>query len=62
MFVVKVMTGEYTPGKPEYSRPPNKDNGRLYDSCVDIVSNPSIFVIFDLHQVYPEYLIKYDKP
>ena len=31
----------------------------LYDSCVNNVKNPTVFVIFDNDQCYPEYIIKY---
>ena len=39
--------------------PPYKDQARhiLYDSVVDNVPNPQIFVIFHDALVYPEYLI-----
>jgi hypothetical protein len=30
-----------------------------YDSCVDKVPDPQIFVIFDRNQCYPEYLFMY---
>ncbi|KAL0962869.1 hypothetical protein UPYG_G00346560 [Umbra pygmaea] len=63
MFVCRVLAGDYTKGDPSYLRPPSKDGGDtiFYDSCVDSVSNPSIFVIFEKHQVYPEYLIQYSE-
>ena len=32
---------------------------RRYDSCVDNTTYPSIFVVFDRNQCYPEYLIAY---
>uniref|UniRef100_A0A4W5MDW4 Si:ch73-252i11.1 n=1 Tax=Hucho hucho TaxID=62062 RepID=A0A4W5MDW4_9TELE len=61
MFVCRVLAGDYTKGHSHYLRPPSKDGGDtiFYDSCVDDVSNPSIFVVFEKHQVYPEYLIHY---
>ncbi|XP_052760076.1 protein mono-ADP-ribosyltransferase PARP12-like isoform X2 [Mya arenaria] len=63
MFVSKVLVGDYTKGDKSYIRPPHKDpldlSSPLYDSCVDSVTDPKIFVIFELGQVYPEYLIKY---
>ncbi|XP_070976970.1 protein mono-ADP-ribosyltransferase PARP12-like [Oncorhynchus clarkii lewisi] len=61
MFVCRVLVGDYTEGHSRYLRPPSKDGGDtiFYDSCVDDVSNPSIFVVFEKHQVYPEYLIHY---
>ena len=63
MFVAKVLAGSYTEGKSSYQRPPLKNPGNpasdLYDSCVDKVSDPSIFVIFQNDQLYPEYIIEY---
>ena len=64
MFVAKVLAGSYTEGKSSYQRPPSKtDPGNpasdLYDSCVDKMSDPSIFVIFQNDQFYPEYIIEY---
>ena len=63
MFVAKVLAGSYTEGKSSYQRPPSKNPGNpasdLYDSCVDKMSSPSIFVIFQNDQLYPEYIIEY---
>ncbi|WAR14206.1 PAR12-like protein, partial [Mya arenaria] len=63
MFIAKVLVGDYTKGDKSYNRPPQKDpldmSSSLYDSCVNSVTDPQIFVVFELDQVYPEYLIKY---
>ncbi|KAA8590618.1 hypothetical protein FQN60_014552 [Etheostoma spectabile] len=60
MFAALVLVGEYTRGSSSYVRPPAKGKGTtLYDSCVDNESNPSIYVVFEKLQIYPEYLIKY---
>lgn len=61
MFVARVLVGSYTKGAPSYLKPPSKDgrNKTSYDSCVDSVVDPSIFVVFDKPQIYPEYLIQY---
>ncbi|NXF62852.1 PAR12 polymerase, partial [Ciccaba nigrolineata] len=59
MFLARVLVGEFTLGSSSYVRPPLKDNQKFYDSCVNNSSNPSIFVIFERHQIYPEYLIEY---
>ncbi|KAK3583838.1 hypothetical protein CHS0354_022883 [Potamilus streckersoni] len=64
MFMAKVLVGEYTFGHPTYTRPPEKPGStayHLFDSCVDNVDKPSVFVVFDLKQCYPEYLICYKK-
>ncbi|KAM8752126.1 protein mono-ADP-ribosyltransferase PARP12 [Acanthopagrus schlegelii] len=60
MFAALVLVGEYTKGSSAYVRPPAKRDGKtLYDSCVNHESDPSIYVIFDKQQIYPEYLINY---
>ncbi|XP_070560794.1 zinc finger CCCH-type antiviral protein 1-like [Ptychodera flava] len=63
MFLAQVLVGRYTQGHSSYKRPPemNATTGDLYDSCVDKMYNPSIFVIFALDQLYPTYLITYRK-
>ncbi|XP_055009278.1 protein mono-ADP-ribosyltransferase PARP12 isoform X2 [Boleophthalmus pectinirostris] len=62
MFVSRVLVGEFTKGSSEYRRPPSKDGGdvNLFDSCVNNITTPSIFVIFEKHQIYPEYLLQYE--
>ncbi|CAL8385522.1 unnamed protein product [Boreogadus saida] len=63
MFVSRVLVGHHTRGKADYVRPPSKD-GRdtlFYDSCVDNIHSPSIFVVFDQPQIYPEFLLLYRK-
>ncbi|NWI40550.1 PAR12 polymerase, partial [Picathartes gymnocephalus] len=59
MFLARVLVGEFTVGCSHYVRPPMKDSQNFYDSCVNNSSNPSIFVIFEKQQIYPEYLIEY---
>lgn len=61
MFLARVLVGEYTLGHPQYCRPPSKDTSiaNFFDSCVDDLINPKIFVIFDSNQIYPEYLIEF---
>ncbi|XP_030210887.1 protein mono-ADP-ribosyltransferase PARP12 isoform X2 [Gadus morhua] len=61
MFVSRVLVGHHTRGSADYVRPPSKD-GRdtlFYDSCVDSIRSPSIFVVFDRPQIYPEFLLTY---
>ena len=64
MFVAKVLVGFYTTGNSSYRRPPSKNPSDpasdLYDSCVDNQARPTIFVVFDTDQFYPEYIIQYD--
>ncbi|NXF94854.1 PAR12 polymerase, partial [Eubucco bourcierii] len=61
MFVARVLVGDYVRGNTAYVRPPIKPFNSLqfYDSCVDNEFNPSVFVIFEKYQVYPEYIIEY---
>uniref|UniRef100_UPI0037E84CE0 protein mono-ADP-ribosyltransferase PARP12-like n=1 Tax=Semicossyphus pulcher TaxID=241346 RepID=UPI0037E84CE0 len=60
MFVALVLVGEYTSGCSSYARPPPKEDSKiLYDSCVDCESDPSIYVVFEKQQIYPEFLINY---
>ncbi|XP_027756970.1 zinc finger CCCH-type antiviral protein 1-like isoform X2 [Empidonax traillii] len=61
MFVARVLVGDYIKGNAAYVRPPKKsvDGLWFYDSCVDDELNPSVFVIFEKHQIYPEYIIEY---
>ena len=63
MFVAKVLVGSCIEGHANYRTPPPKNpedpGSDLYDSCVNNQSNPSIFVVFDIDQLYPEYIISY---
>ncbi|KAM6303471.1 protein mono-ADP-ribosyltransferase PARP12-like [Podargus strigoides] len=63
MFVANVLVGDFVRGKSEYVRPPSRhgNSNRLYDSCVDDPSDPSIFVIFEKHQIYPAYILEYSE-
>ncbi|XP_028584451.2 protein mono-ADP-ribosyltransferase PARP12-like isoform X3 [Podarcis muralis] len=66
MFVAQVLVGDFVVGNAAYTRPPEKSSGMIncYDSCVNDVADPSIFVIFEKPQIYPAYLICYreDRP
>ncbi|XP_056363612.1 zinc finger CCCH-type antiviral protein 1-like isoform X19 [Oenanthe melanoleuca] len=61
MFVARVLVGDYIKGNADYVRPPKKCADKLwfYDSCVDNELNPSVFVVFEKHQIYPEYIVEY---
>ncbi|XP_069318839.1 zinc finger CCCH-type antiviral protein 1 isoform X2 [Eulemur rufifrons] len=54
MFVARVLVGNFTKGEKMYTGPPLP-----YDSYVDFTFNPSVFVIFEKDQIYPEYVIEY---
>ena len=61
MFLASVIVGQYTVGKPELRRPPSLSEGSLdlYDSCVDKMVDPAIYVVFEREQAYPAYKIVY---
>ena len=62
MFLARVLVGSYTSGNSSLTRPPPKDPTNphvLFDSCCDNKTNPSLFVVFENGQSYPEYLITY---
>ncbi|NXN16271.1 PAR14 polymerase, partial [Indicator maculatus] len=64
MYLARVLTGKYCPGSKGLITPPPKhssDPTDLYDSVVDKVNNPTMFVIFNDIQAYPEYLITFKK-
>ena len=49
MYLARVLVGQYCAGNSDMVMPPPKDPSRpevLYDSVVDQISNPSIFVVF----------------
>ncbi|XP_048372109.1 zinc finger CCCH-type antiviral protein 1-like isoform X2 [Sphaerodactylus townsendi] len=63
LFVARVLVGDFVVGHSTYNRPPSKssDGTNCYDSCVDRMMDPSIYVIFEKHQIYPAYVISYSE-
>ena len=59
VFQVRVVVGDYCQGKENIKTTPEKPNGDYYDSVVDSMTDPQMFVVFDDCSVYPEYLIKF---
>ncbi|XP_072303832.1 protein mono-ADP-ribosyltransferase PARP10 isoform X2 [Eucyclogobius newberryi] len=60
IFVAKVLTGDYTKGDGSMKTAPLKETGDIplrYDSVTDDITRPSMFIIFNDTQAYPEYLI-----
>lgn len=62
VLVARVVTGEFTVGKADMRIPPlmpnpSGDVPRRYDSLVNSMEKPTIFVIFNDTQAYPQYLI-----
>lgn len=63
MIVARVLVGRYTLGQPNFSRPPpiSEDGVELFDSCVNSMDRPTIFVLFEKNYFYPEYIIRYQQ-
>jgi len=63
IFQCRVLTGHYDVGKPDLVEPPVRDKKSLalYNSVVNSVKKPIIFVVFHDTQVYPEYLIVFQQ-
>ncbi|XP_059822321.1 protein mono-ADP-ribosyltransferase PARP14-like [Hypanus sabinus] len=62
MYRARVLTGIYCEGQGGMVVPPSKssnDPTDLYDSVVDNTTTPSMFIIFNDIQAYPEYLITF---
>ncbi|XP_029931673.1 protein mono-ADP-ribosyltransferase PARP15-like [Myripristis murdjan] len=62
MFVARVLTGLYALGESEMRVPPPRDPQHphdRFDSVVDNVQKPSMFVVFHDNQAYPDYLITF---
>jgi len=63
IYFARVLAGEFTVGNSSMIIPPSKnpqDQNVLFDSVVDNISNPQIFVVFFDAQTYPEYLITFN--
>ncbi|XP_043953299.1 protein mono-ADP-ribosyltransferase PARP14-like isoform X1 [Gambusia affinis] len=62
MFVARVLTGLFTQGRSDMRIPPPRNSQQphdRYDSLVDNINNPSMFVVFHDNQAYPDYLITF---
>ncbi|XP_072903661.1 protein mono-ADP-ribosyltransferase PARP14-like isoform X1 [Hemitrygon akajei] len=62
VYRARVLTGMYCQGRNGMVVPPSKssnDPTDLYDSVVDNLTTPSMFIIFNDIQAYPEYLITF---
>ncbi|XP_024113660.1 protein mono-ADP-ribosyltransferase PARP10 isoform X2 [Oryzias melastigma] len=60
IFVSKVLTGDFTKGCHSMKTAPLKETGDIplrYDSVTDDINKPTMFVIFNDTQAFPEYLI-----
>ncbi|XP_010183675.1 PREDICTED: poly [ADP-ribose] polymerase 14-like [Mesitornis unicolor] len=64
MYLARVLVGEYSQGTKGSITPAAKNASNsvdLFDSSTDDVSNPSMFIIFNDIQAYPEYLITFTR-
>ncbi|KAM4745611.1 protein mono-ADP-ribosyltransferase PARP14-like [Anableps anableps] len=61
MYQALVLVGDYTRGSANMIAPPAKSGSAadLYDSVTDKPNNPSMFIVFNDIQAYPEYLITF---
>nr|XP_009675518.1 PREDICTED: poly [ADP-ribose] polymerase 14 [Struthio camelus australis] len=64
MYLARVLVGEYSLGKKGAITPAAKNASNsidLFDSSTDNVNRPSMFIIFNDIQAYPEYLITFTR-
>ncbi|NWW21055.1 PAR14 polymerase, partial [Falcunculus frontatus] len=64
MYLARVLVGEYSQGIKGAITPASKNASNsvdLFDSSTDNVSQPSMFIIFNDIQAYPEYLITFTR-
>ncbi|XP_051555002.1 protein mono-ADP-ribosyltransferase PARP14-like isoform X2 [Myxocyprinus asiaticus] len=60
MFVARVLTGYYDQGQKDMRTPPIRLlPNHPFDSVVDNMQNPTMFVVFHDCQAYPDYLITF---
>ncbi|XP_076747409.1 protein mono-ADP-ribosyltransferase PARP14 isoform X3 [Maylandia zebra] len=61
MYQARVLVGDYTQGQPGMITPPPKSgsDSDLYDSVTNNTAKPTMFVVFNDIQAYPEYLITF---
>ena len=59
MFLARVVIGEYCKGVQDALAPPSRDGAILYDTTVNDIKDPTIFVTYRDSQAYPEYLVRF---
>lgn len=62
LLVCQVLLGESTKGNRYLREFPRREDGRFFDSLVDNKENPSLFVISNIEQCYPVYVIDFTFP
>ena len=60
-FLCRVTVGEFCLGKNDAPAPDVRKGHQLYDSTVNDMKHPSIFVAYHDAQAYPEYLVKFSQ-
>jgi poly [ADP-ribose] polymerase 10/14/15 len=60
MILARVLVGMFEKGNPATIEPGIRPDGNQYDSTVNDVDNPSIYVIYRDYRAYPDYLIEYE--
>ncbi|XP_053645008.1 protein mono-ADP-ribosyltransferase PARP11 isoform X2 [Cherax quadricarinatus] len=62
LFLAEVIIGEVVQGNASMTRPPkNPVTGELFNTTVDSMSSPKIFVKYDMQEYYPLYIIALTK-
>ena len=62
MFVARVLCGRTTRGSPNMRKPPadrSDLSGRPFNSTCDYEKKPSLYVVYDSAQAYPEYVVRF---
>ena len=59
LIVCQVLLGTYTQGSPGLREFPRRANGRFYDSLVDNKDDPCVFVVENVDQCYPAFVIDF---
>lgn len=59
LLVCHVLLGTYTEGSSNTQTRPRRENGKFYDSLVDKITEPTVFVVSDVNQCYPAYIIEF---
>jgi len=59
VFLCRVAVGQYCVGNGEMVAPPVRHGLELYDSTVDSLTNPTMYVSYHDAQAYPEYVVHF---
>jgi len=59
MFACRVTVGEYVGGVKDALTPGVRVGNVLYDSTVDVMDDPNLFVCYHDSQAYPDYIIHF---